>query len=456
MKNNFDEFKKYIKGKNAAVVGIGVSNTPLISMLTKLGAKVTACDKKESLGDLEKKLISMGVNLYLGDNYLEGVLGTDIIFRTPSLRIDNEYLQRAEKCGTYITSEMGEFLKYCPAKVFGITGSDGKTTTTTLISEMLKIEGKKVFIGGNIGNPLLNRIDEINENDCAVVELSSFQLMGCKYSPDISIVTNISPNHLDIHKDMEEYINSKKNIYLNQDEKGIVILNKDNKITYSMRKEVKGEVRLFSLKDKKALAHLEKNMLIIDNSEVCSIDDVKLLGMHNIANLLAAFAAVYGHVSLESMKKVATTFKGVEHRIEFVKELNGVKFYNDSIASSPTRTVAGLKSFKQKVILIAGGYDKKIPFDELAKEGIDRIKTLVLMGNTKDKIRDAFECEMKRKKKNIPIIEAESLEDAVNKAYKNAEQNDIVTLSPACASFDLFKNFEDRGNKYKEIVNSLK
>lgn len=454
--SDFNEFKEYIKDKRAAVVGIGVSNTPLIKMLVRLGARVNACDKKSDIGGMAKELRDMGVNLYLGEGYLEGTLEADIIFRTPSMRPDNPYLKKAKERGAYVTSEMAEFIKYCPCNMIGVTGSDGKTTTTTLIYEMFLAYGKRVFLGGNIGNPLFYRIEDIGKDDYVVAELSSFQLMDVSLSPNISIVTNLSPNHLDIHKDMEEYIESKKNIFLHQDEKGLLILNKDNEITNSMIKEAKGEVRTFSLKNKDAYAHLEGENLFVNGKRVCSIDEVKLPGMHNIDNLLTAFAAVDGYVSIEAMRDVATTFMGVEHRIEFVREINGVKFYNDSIASSPTRVVAGLKSFNQKVILIAGGYDKMIPFDELAKEGLEKIKALVLMGLTKKKIRDAFENEMKLKNKELTIIEADSLEDAVNKAYEISNKGDIITLSPSCASFDMFKNFEDRGNKFKEIVMNLK
>lgn len=455
MKYCFDEFKKNISGKKVAVVGVGISNAPLIKMIVNLNAQVTACDKRQSLGDIEDKLKSLGVTLCLGEDYLKGVIGCDVIFRTPSLRPDNDYLVKARKDGAYVTSEMEQFLKYCPCKVFGVTGSDGKTTTTTLISEMLKTTGRRVFLGGNIGNPLFNIIEEIKEDDFAVVELSSFQLMDSKYSPDVSVVTNVSPNHLDIHKDMNEYISAKKNVYLHQNENGVLILNRDNDITYSMKNEAKGKVNMFSIKDSSTFAHLCGEKLIVGGEEVCNIDEVKLPGMHNIENLLAAFSAAYGYVDISQMREIAKTFAGVEHRIEFVKEINGIKFYNDSIASSPTRTLAGIKSFKQKVILIAGGYDKKIPFDILASEGIDRIKTLIVMGNTKDKIKKAFKEEMKRSNKFVPIIEAQSLEDAVMKAYGSAVKGDIITMSPACASFDMFKNFEERGKEFKRIVNSI-
>ncbi|GFR36380.1 hypothetical protein TCEA9_21920 [Thermobrachium celere] len=301
---------------------------------------------------------------------------------------------------------------------------------------------------------MFHRIEEIKEEDFVVLELSSFQLIDAKYSPKISIITNITPNHLDVHKDMQEYIDAKKNIFLHQGEDGVVVLNKDNEITRIISEQTDKKVRLFSRREN-AFSCLDGDKLIVNNNVVCRVDEVKLPGMHNIENLLAAFAAVYDFVSIDNMRFVAMNFAGVEHRIEFVREVNGVKFYNDSIASSPARTLAGLKSFKKKVILIAGGYDKNIPFEPLAEEGIDYIKCLVLMGKTKDKIKDAFLRVMQERKIDLPIVIADSLEDAVFKAYKSASEGDIITLSPACASFDMFKNFEERGRKFKEIVNKI-
>lgn len=455
MKHSFNEFKEFIKNKDVAVVGIGVSNTPLIKMLVKFGARVTACDKKENLGGLESELKDIGVRLYLGKDYMEGVLECSVIFRTPSLRPDNEYLEKARKNGAYITSEMLEFLKYCPAKVFGITGSDGKTTTTSLAAEILKVNGNRVFLGGNIGTPLFDQIEEINSSDFVVVELSSFQLMDCNISPDIAVITNLSPNHLDIHKDMDEYVDSKKNIFLHQDSNGIVILNRDNEITYSLRNEVKGNVRMFSIRNNDTFAYLQGEDLMVDGTKVCSINDVKLPGMHNIENLLAAFSTVYGYASIDSMKEVAATFKGVEHRMEFVREINGVKIYNDAMGTSPTRTINNLRHFKRNVVLIAGGYDKNIPFDELARKGFNSIKTLVLIGMTKDKIKKAFEDEMIIRNESLPIITADSLEEAVKEAFHAAKPGDVITLSPACAAFDMFKNYDEKGKRFKEIVMNL-
>ncbi len=459
MKENFDKFKSFIKGKTVGVVGIGVSNKPVIHQLLSLGAQVIACDMRNDIGEVKNELESMGVRVELGDRYLEPIPGCQVVFRSPSMRPDNSYLEKARNNGALITSEMEQFLKYCPAKVVGVTGSDGKTTTATLISEILKANGINTFLGGNIGNPLLHRIEDIKSDDYVVVELSSFQLLQCHYSPQIAVITNLSPNHLDIHKDMEEYVNAKKNIFLNQDGDGIAVLNMDNEVTFGMRGEPSGSVRLFSTKNDMAKAYVKEGKMYVDDKFICSIDDVALPGMHNVENLLAAFCAIYDIVSVQAMREVALNFRGVEHRIEFVREYKGIKFYNDSIASSPTRVVAGLKYFKnerkKKAILIAGGYDKKIPFDELASEGLDKIKALILIGVTKEKIRHAFEEEMKNRNEKLSIIDADSLEDAVAKAIEQGEAGDIITLSPACAAFDMFKNFEERGRMFKKIVNSL-
>ena len=458
MKEDFDNFKKFIKNKKTAVVGIGISNRPLINFLLGLGAQVSAFDKKSEaeLGEVAEKLKKRGVNLVLGKNYLEHLDNFDVIFKTPSMRIDSPALVKAKQNGAYVTSEMEEFIKYCPAKIYGVTGSDGKTTTTTLMYNMLKEQGYKSWIGGNIGTPLFSRIEEISSKDKVVLELSSFQLMGMDISPEVAVITNISPNHLDIHKDMEEYVNAKKSIFKYQGSRDMVILNRDNEYTNSMVKEAKGNVRQFSIEEELTSGgYLKGDALCIDGAKVCKINEVKLRGMHNIANLLTAFSAIKNDVSVDSMKKVATTFEGVEHRCEFIRELDGVKYYNDSIASSPTRTLAGLKAFEKPVILIAGGYDKKIPFDVLAEEGYSKIKTLILMGATKDKIKESFEKLKCEKGIDVPIIVVDSLQDAVNTARKASTSGDIVTFSPACASFDMFPNFEVRGNAFKDIINNF-
>ena len=454
----FKEFKSFINGKNVAVVGIGVSNIPLINFLVKLGAEVTAFDMKEEneLGKIASEFKSKGVKLELGKGYLEKLTGFEVVFKTPSMRIDCEALVRAKNEGAYITSEMEEFVKYCKGKIYGVTGSDGKTTTTTIISKLLEAQGYKTWVGGNIGTPLFSNIEEINADDMVVLELSSFQLMTMDSPIDVAVVTNLAPNHLDMHKDMQEYIDAKKNIFLYQNEDNVLVLNRENEITYGFEKEAKGHVREFS--SKRVItngSYYKDGTLYLEGKEVCKKNDIVIKGMHNVENYLAAFIATKDDVEIETMKKVAETFAGVEHRCELVREIDGVKYYNDSIASSPTRTLAGLFAFEKKVILIAGGYDKHIPFEPLAEQGYPFIKEIILMGYTRYLIKEAFDKLKDEKGIEVPSIMVNSLEEAVIKAKEIAKEGDIITLSPACASFDMFPNFAVRGNKFKEIVNNI-
>lgn len=462
---NLEEFKTYVKGKYVAIMGMGVSNTPLIKYLMDLDANITVFDKK-SEEELDKSLIEeyaiQGVKFSLGENYLKNLVGYDIIFRSPSMRPDIPELEKELDRGAILTSEIEMLIDLCPGKIIGITGSDGKTTTTTLIYKMLEAAGYHCYLGGNIGIPLFAKIDEMRSEDIIVLELSSFQLMTLKKSPQIAVVTNVSPNHLDIHKSYEEYIEAKKNIFKYQDKDGIVVLNYDNDITRDFSLEAKGEVRYFSTRVKlDDGVVLDNNMIKISEDkirkQIINVDDILLLGAHNIENACTAIAAVKDLVKPEDIVSVLTTFKGVEHRNEFVRLLNGVKWYNDSIGSSPTRTIAGLVSFKNKVILIAGGYDKHLDYTDMGRYIVDHVKTLVLLGQTKEKIKTATLQEIERRGGNIdlPIIECTSLEEAVNKAYEIASEGDTVFFSPASASFDMFKNFEERGNKYKELVHSI-
>lgn len=458
MKSDFNKFKVFIKGKKVGVLGIGVSNIPLINFLLELGAEVTAFDKKDEtqLGDIGKDFINKGVKLSLGEDYLSRLKGFDVIFKTPGMRIDLPELVNAKNEGAHITSEMEEFVKYCPAKIYGITGSDGKTTTTTIVSKLLIEEGFKTWVGGNIGSPLFSNIEEITTKDRVVLELSSFQLMTMKEKIDKVIVTNITPNHLDMHKGMDEYVDAKKNIFKYQEKEDLLVLNIDNEITKSFISEAKGHVKTFSSKEElKDGAYLRDGYLYIRDKKIINKDEIVIKGTHNIENYLAAFLVTEDEVSIESMVNVARNFKGVAHRCELIREVEGVKYYNDSIASSPTRTLAGLKAFDEKVILIAGGYDKHIPFEPLAQEGHEYIKELILLGATKYKIKEVFDKIKEDKGIDIPVNIVESLEEAVKKAKDIAKDGDIVTLSPACASFDMFTNFEIRGNKFRDIVNSI-
>lgn len=449
-----------LKNKSVAVIGIGVSNTPLLRLLLKEGIDVTACDKREAdaLGSLGQELSASGCKLQLGENYLKG-LSQDVIFRTPGLRPDVPELLAALEKGSVLTSEMEVFFEVCPCTMIAVTGSDGKTTTTTIISELLKAAGKTVHVGGNIGHPLLCEADGMQQNDFAVLELSSFQLMTMTHSPHIAVVTNLAPNHLDMHRDMAEYVAAKENIFRHQTAGDIAVFNLDNDITREQSSRAVGEVRYFSRKAEPVDGVFLRGNAILcrkNNQErqIMTTEDIRLPGVHNIENYMAAIAAVDGLVPDEVIREFARNFGGVEHRIELVRTYHGARFYNDSIASSPSRTIAGLRSFKEKVILIAGGYDKHIPFDVLGPEIVEHVKALVLCGATAGKIRQAVEQAAGYAPGKPEILEVAPFQNAVEAARDLAEEGDVVTLSPACAAFDQFKNFAERGKTFKEIVNS--
>ncbi len=460
MATAFEQFIDSVKGKRIDVVGIGISNTPVITMLARAGAIVTACDKtpRENLGDVANELESLGVTLVCGEGYLDSLFG-DIVIKTPGLRFDHPALLKAKQRGAKITSEMELFFDVCPCKIIAVTGSDGKTTTTSLIYEMLTREGYTCHLGGNIGKPLLPRAMDIKESDIVVCELSSFQLHTMTKSPDIAVVTNLSPNHLDMHKSMDEYVDAKTNIFKYQSKDGLLIVNYDNEITNGFC--ANGRLLKFSFNstpDCDGIRYMHGNIWFYkdgDNYRLMSRKDILLRGDHNVENYMAAILAVKDLVSPETIVKTARSFGGVRHRIEHVATKDGVMFYNDSIGSSPTRTIATLRSFDKKVILIAGGYDKKLPFDALGNEVISRCKALFLTGATRAKIRLAVESADGFDKDQIHISEIDDFDDAIRAAAAYATEGDIVLLSPACASFDKFKNFEVRGDRFVSVVNSL-
>ena len=447
-----------LKGKRVAVIGLGVSNTPLVEKLLDAGVSVLACDRRgrEDFDGLIESLERRGLKTALGPDYLDHLQGVDVIFRTPGLRPDVPQISRAVEEGAKLTSEMEAFVALCPCQIIAVTGSDGKTTTTTVIAGMLKAAGYRVFVGGNIGNPLLCRLDEIRPDDMVVLELSSFQLLTMRQSPGIAVVTNLAPNHLDVHKDMAEYVAAKRNIFAWQDACDKVVLNADNEITAGFAGEARGQVTLFSRK--KTLEHgvyLKDGMILYCGRPILHAEDILIPGLHNLENYMAAIAVVEDLVPDEVIRDFARTFGGVEHRIELVRELDGVRYYNDSIASSPSRTIAGLRSFKQKVILIAGGYDKHIPYDALGPEIVEHVKTLLLTGDTAEKIKTATLAAADYRPGAPEIIECVDLKEAVERARALAQQGDVVILSPASASFDRFKNFAERGNVFKDLVNTL-
>ncbi len=460
---DIQKFYSSIQGKRVAFCGIGGSNLPLIKIFAQRGAAITARDRRteEKLGETAGELKELGVTLRLGEGYLEN-LDEDIIFRTPGMKYYLPELNAARERGSAVTSEMEVFFDLCPCKIFAVTGSDVKTTTTTILSEMLKAAGKTVHLGGNIGNPLLPEIESIHPDDVAVVELSSFQLISMRRSPDVAVVTNVTPNHLDMHKDMQEYIDAKKNILLHQNAFGRAVLNADYEITAGFAKDVRGDRLMFSRRGRCArgawLNDQNEIILSLDGKDipVMSASEIRIPGGHNIENYLAAVCALWGTVGTDAMVQTARTFSGVEHRNEFVRELDGVKYYNDSIGTTPSRTANGtLKLFDRKILLIAGGYDKKIPFDSFGPAVVDSVKTLVLMGATADKIEQSVKAASNYREGGPKIIRVRSLEEAVEACRAEAVPGDIVSLSPACASFDMFPNYETRGEEFKKLVERL-
>ena len=454
MNGAFETYFESLRSKRIAVFGLGVSNRPLVRLLLELGCGVLGCDRtpREKLDQEVLDLEKMGCKLSVGDHYLDN-LEADLVFRTPGMHPGNPALEALRAKGAEVTSEMEVFFELCPCTILAITGSDGKTTTTTLVSEMLKAEGKTVWVGGNIGTPLLPRVREMKQSDYCVVELSSFQLMDMKRSPAVALVTNLAPNHLDVHKDMEEYVQAKKNIFRFQKDTDLLIINADNAITAPFVGN--GITRAFSRQGKNVHVRLEGDMIFRDNTPVLDKKDILIPGEHNVENYMAAIGAVEGLVSDETIRNVAKTFGGVEHRIELVRIKDGVRFYNDSIASSPSRTIAGLKSFREKVILIAGGYDKHIPYDVLGPEICAHVKKLFLGGATGPQIRAAAENCPEYDPNALEIVDCENFEVAVRAAAAAAENGDVVLMSPASAAFDQFKNFMVRGEFYKKLVREL-
>ena len=454
MQTAFETYFTSLTGKKIAVLGLGVSNRPLVRLLLEFGCDVTGCDwtPREKLDAEVLELETMGCKLSVGEGYLDG-MEADVLFRTPGMHPGNPAIQALAARGAQVTSEMEVFFEVCPCQLIAVTGSDGKTTTTTLISEMLKASGKTVWLGGNIGTPLLPLVRQMKETDYAVVELSSFQLMDMTRSPHIAVVTNLAPNHLDVHKDMAEYVQAKTNIFNFQKEEDILILNADNDITAGFMG--KGETRFFSRQGKNVHVIQKDGVIYRDGEAVLNADDILIPGVHNIENYMTAIAAVEGLVDDETVRQVARTFGGVEHRIELVRVKDGVRFYNDSIASSPTRTIAGLRSFSEKVILIVGGYDKNIPFDVLGPEICAHVKKLFLGGATGPKIRDAVVACPEYNEQELPIVDCGDFESAVRAAAAAAEEGDVVLMSPASAAFDQFKNFMVRGEFFKKLVREL-
>ena len=456
-----DSYFEKLKGKRVLVLGVGVSNRPLVRLLLRYGIDTTCCDKtlRRDLDDEVLTLEREGARLHLGEDYLENIDG-DVVFRTPGLHPHRPELLALRDKGAVITSEMEAFFEVCPCPITAVTGSDGKTTTTTLIAELYKAAGERVWVGGNIGTPLLDKADAMREGDRVVLELSSFQLMDFPYSAHVAVVTNLAPNHLDMHKDMQEYVEAKENLYRHQGSDDILIVNMDNEITNGFSDKAPGRLLKFS-----RLGVPENGVYLQDGviwrkageqtEKVMEQADILLPGIHNVENYMAAILAVGDEIPVETVRQVARTFGGVEHRIELVRVKDGVRYYNDSIASSPSRTIAGLRSFPEKVILIAGGYDKHIPYDVLGPEIVEHVKLLIATGDTGPKIRAVTEAAEKYAPGSPAILSINDFYEAVHRAAELAEPGDVVLLSPASAAFDKFKNFMVRGREFKKTVMEL-
>lgn len=455
-----EEFNEYIKYRKVAVIGLGVSNIPLIDYLYIHKANVTVFDDRpidKLPQDIITKITNYGFAFSFGENSLNKLHNFDLIFRSPSCLPTKPELEVEAQRGAIVTTEIELLMKMCPSKIIGITGSDGKTTTTSLVNSILQKAGYKTFLGGNIGTPLFTKLNEMTPEDIVVLELSSFQLMGMEVSPKIAAITNITPNHLNIHKDYEEYIEAKKNIFKNQDENGIVVLNYDNEITRNCSKEANGKVVFFSSKEKLDNGYIVDDDIVKECNDkirkhIISTDDIILRGKHNLENIATALAITSTLVDTDVAIEAIKEFKPVAHRIEFVREIDGIKWYNDSASSSPTRTLSGINAFKEDIVLIAGGYDKNLDYTPLAKPILQKVKTLILIGQTANKIFDAVKNEMDEQNKEVKIYMADSLEQAVEIAKKHVQPDQVVLFSPASASFDMFKDFADRGNKFKKIV----
>ena len=456
------EYVQSIRDKRIAVIGAGVSNMPLIRLLLTSGCHVTVCDKRtlDVLGRDGEELVSLLADLKLGEDYLEA-LDQDVIFRTPGLMPFDEHLLAAKKKGSIVTSEMEVFFALCPCRTIAVTGSDGKTTTTTVISELLKAAGYTVHLGGNIGHPLLCDVPLMKKNDIAVLELSSFQLHSMSCRPNVAVVTNISPNHLDKHKDYQDYIDAKMSIFSRQESCDMLVLNLDDEHSPYYAAAARSNIVFFSDRSK-----VEEGAYCMDGAlfrvhegkarKIMDAADIRIPGEHNVLNYLTAFCATDGLVEDEICRKVAMSFGGVEHRLEQVRTLDGVIFINDSIASSPSRTAAGLRAMKRKPIILVGGYDKHIAFDSLGDDLCRYAKKVFITGDTAQKIRAAIEGSSLYESNPVPFEMIDDFRDAVYAAAHAADEGDIVLLSPACASFDHFKNFAERGNTFKKIVMELK
>ena len=471
MSNCFDVLKEKINNKKCAILGLGVSNLPLVRLLLALGSakSITVYDKKqkEELIDVTDELNA--VRFVCGADCFAQI-DADIIFRSPGIRPDIPGLSQALKAGAELTSEIELLLALTEAHTLALTGSDGKTTTTTLVGKFLEASGRRVFVGGNIGTPLLDKCDIMTDSDACVLELSSFQLMHSSRAPMRAAITNLSPNHLDWHTDLDEYLEAKKNIA--GENTRLLVVNADCAPTADFGREIAEKTDkqvIFFSSSRSSHADIVDNAsgaytvyrkdgtiyLCDGKKERKMLDEreIRLPGIHNIENYMCAIALCYGLVNEDDILSVARDFTGVEHRLEPVRTLDGADYINGSIDSSPTRTIAALSALRGRdIVLICGGYDKNLDYSPLAPAICKTVRAVVLTGNTAQKIENALLACPDFVDGKPEIHRADSFEHAVLIARSLARNGSCVLLSPASASFDRFKNFVERGRYFKKLV----
>ncbi len=461
---NINAFFESIKGRSVAFCGIGITNAPLAEMFIRRGFDVTVCDRRDPSdpGSAIEKLCAMGASVRLGPDYLKD-LDADILFRSPGINWNDPELAALRARGVIVASEMEVFFRVCPAHTIGVTGSCGKTTVSTIIARMLETAGKKVWLGGNIGKAMLPDVEKMQPEDWVVCELSSFHLISMRESPEIALITNISPNHLDTHSGMREYMDAKSNIYMHQSSFDRLVINGDCMVSAALDHSGRSRRMTFS-----RLSRPETGAYADDNGDIrmvgrdfdrviMNVRDIRVPGSHNVENFLAAICVTDGIVSDKDILSTAHLFCGVSNCAEFVRCVDGVCYYNDSIATTPDRTSRGMLSlFDQRIILIAGGHDKKLPFEQFGRVVCRKVSTLILMGDTADMIEKSVrECDQ-YDSEVIRILRAEDMAQAVKLARESAKDGDIVALSPACASFGMFRNFEERGECFRQLVRAMR
>jgi UDP-N-acetylmuramoylalanine--D-glutamate ligase len=448
---------KDFSGKKVAVLGIMVEGQSLCDFLLRRRAEITVFDRKNisELGEIYEKYKKKGVSFSLGDNYLDGGLKDfDFVFRSPGFKRLLPEIIKAEKSGVIISSATKLFFELTPAKIIGVTGTKGKGTTATLITEILKKAGRNVFLAGNIGRPMLTLLPKLTSENWVVLELSSFQLQDLKKSPHVAVALFITSDHLDHHQNREEYVSAKANIVRYQEETDFAILNADDETSSSFASLTPAHIFYFSRSKKVKGAYVKDRRIFLFDQLVGAVEKLQLRGAHNWDNVSAAVAAAKAAgVRLEPIKEAVFSFKGLEHRLELVDQVKGASFYNDSFSTTPETAIAAIQAFKKPIILIVGGSEKGSDYADLGKEiANSSVKTLIVIGEMADRIKEAA---LQAGFANELVYKPGGMKKIVETAFKKADSGDVILLSPACASFDMFKNYKERGRQFKENVTKL-